>query len=155
MYACCYYFASGYHRVRGMRPHTPLLSVVIPVKDENEETLEEIIKEAPEDWEVIVVDDGSRRPLRRQECQAHVRHPWNVGYGFSLKTGIRIARAPYIATMDGDGQHTLYDVGRLYHALCYFNLDMVVGDRRLKETSFKRWAGRKALNWTASLLYLK
>lgn len=126
----------------------PALSVIIPIWNENEKVIKEIIREAPSEWQIIVVDDGSTPP-----CPfATVRHETNLGYGASLKTGLYFAEADLVATMDGDGQHTLSDIKRLFDFMAYFpHLHMVVGDRRVVEKSFVRWIGRKGLNWTASL----
>lgn len=127
----------------------PLLSIIVPVWNENEKVIEKLIKDAPREWQVIVVDDGSKPPCPL----ATVRHETNLGYGASLKTGLYFTEADLVATMDGDGQHTLSDVKRLLDFMAYFpQLDMVIGDRRLVEKSFVRWIGRKGLNWTASLI---
>jgi glycosyltransferase involved in cell wall biosynthesis len=127
----------------------PKLSVVIPAYEEREETLKEIREGFPKEWELLIVDDGSRDI----QTEADIVHLRNQGYGAALKSGIQRARAPYVATMDGDGQHTLLDIARLYSFIRYFpHLAMVVGDRRVKERSLKRWLGRKSLNWTASLM---
>ena len=138
---------------------TPVLSVVIPVKDEEPSVVEQLkgtLQSAG--WEAIVVDDGSHVPLR---C-ADIRHPHPLGYGISLKHGVARARAPLVATMDGDGQHTVQDVQRLLDYFiyrCHNNaqlydgpdrVDMVIGDRRIREKSWQRLWGRKSLNWVAS-----
>ena len=131
------------------RNSCPLVSVVIPVYNENPKVIQEVIKDAPRQWQIIVVDDGSETPCPL----ATVRHEANLGYGASLKTGFYFAESELVATMDGDGQHTLDDIKRLLEFMDYFpNLDMVVGDRRIVEKSFVRWIGRKGLNWTASLM---
>lgn len=125
------------------------LSVVIPVHNEDDTVLQEVVSELKthSDWEVIVVDDGSKRPastatLFLTPCQ---------GYGAAIKAGVRHATAPLVATMDGDGQHRARDLERLAHFMDDFpECAMVIGDRRLKEPTFKRWMGRKVLNWMAT-----
>lgn len=106
----------------------------------------------PPGWEMIIVDDGSQPP-----CPwATLRHEKRKGYGAALKTGIRAARAPYVATLDGDGQHSIVDVNRLWEFIQYFpENEMVIGDRRVKESEAKRWIGRKILNTIAGLFAWK
>ena len=94
------------------------------------------------------MDDGSTPP----SAFATVRHATRRGYGAALKSGIRAAKAPYVATMDGDNQHTITDVKRLYEFIQYFpENEMVIGDRRVHETQARRWIGRKVLNTLAGL----
>ena len=131
---------------------TPLLSVVIPARNEDDRRLTQLryyLETYPylKDLEVIIVDDGSQYPLR----SATIRHEQPVGYGAALKSGIRKAQGQLILTMDGDGQHNHVDAFRLVDFFLYFShLDMAIGDRRLKEASLLRLWGRKFLNWTAS-----
>ena len=124
------------------------LSVVIPVF--NEFNVAEAIKEfALYNIEVIVVDDGSDIPIK----EATIRHERNLGYGSALKTGIRHATKDWIITMDGDGQHKIEDVLRLW---LYSNLiegyDMIVGVRKIREVGKLRVWGRAFLNLMASIL---
>jgi len=121
------------------------LSVVIPCF--NEFKVADAIKEFElYNIEVIIVDDGSDVPIP----EATIRHEKNMGYGAALKTGIRLATRDYILTMDGDGQHLVEDVIRLW---LYFNLietDMIVGVRKITEVSLMRYFGRKGLSLIAS-----
>jgi glycosyltransferase involved in cell wall biosynthesis len=84
-------------------------------------------------FEIIVVDDGSSDKSAEQVRQidsTHIRlvqHPYNIGNGAAVKTGIRQAKGEYILLMDADGQHQPEDIPRLLeHAETY---DMVVGAR--------------------------
>lgn len=134
----------------------PLVSVVIPVRDESKEvvanlkyTLETLqAYDFPSYMrEVIVVDDGSKTPIP----QATIRFDEPRGYGAALKAGIQRATGTLILTMDGDAQHSAWDAARLLDFFCYFPENaMVIGDRRLKERGKRLW-GRKGLNWIASL----
>ena len=138
----------------------PLTTVVIPVKNESHETLVKLLYDLDQHgYPVILVDDGSTTPV----VGADIRfEPPGRGYGAALKAGIDKASTDLVVTMDGDGQHTAWDVKRLEDFFCYFatswkpglgraRLDMVVGDRRLVEKSLLRFLGRKSLNWLASL----
>ena len=126
----------------------PLTTVVIPVKNEDPKTLAALRYDLHRyGYPVCVVDDGSTVPV----VGAQIRFPPpGQGYGAALKAGILKATTDWICTMDGDGQHTAYDVKRMEDFLCYLPQNsMVIGDRRLKETGVRLW-GRKVLNWTAS-----
>lgn len=124
-----------------------LITLIIPVQNEDEEVVAKLVYDAhAHGWKTIVVDDGSTVPCRL----GNIRLETPSGYGAALKAGVRSATTDFVATMDGDGQHTAFDVKRLEDFLVYFKPDMVVGDRRLKETGIRLW-GRKVLNWTASV----
>lgn len=119
----------------------PYLSVVLPMYNEERaiaQTLYQLLElfNGPLQehcFEIIVVDDGSRdnsaEAVRRvNHPQIHlVQHPYNIGNGASIKSGIRRATGQYVLMMDADGQHKVDDIPRLLeHAGRY---DMVVGAR--------------------------
>lgn len=123
------------------------LSVVIPSYEEEHSIIDKLVSELNSlGAEVIVVDDGSENPYPRS-----IKHGTNFGYGAALMTGIKNATRDLILTMDSDGQHQVSSVVKLYHAYKLMDADMLVGVRRLKNESFIRFIGRKALNWTASI----
>ena len=60
------------------------------------------------EYEIIVVDDGStdRTAQEAQNSDARViRHPYNIGNGSAVKTGLRKAKGEIVILMDSDGQH--------------------------------------------------
>jgi glycosyltransferase involved in cell wall biosynthesis len=80
--------------------------------------------------EIIVVDDGSTddSPIVAAQAGATVvRHPYNVGNGAAIKSGIRAARGKFLVFMDGDGQHKPEDIPKLLKEA--ENFHMVVGAR--------------------------
>jgi len=88
------------------------------------------LKEA-EDFEVIVVDDGSddASAAAAESAGARVlRHPCNRGYGRSLFTGFAAAKFPWVLMIDGDGSYPPEDAARLLPYAPRF--DMVVGARQ-------------------------
>lgn len=107
-------------------PPTPELSVVVPVKNEAENIIpliEEI--EAALDgfvaFEIVYVDDGSDdgTPVRLAEARRRfprlrvMRHRASCGQSQAIATGVAHARAPLIATLDGDGQNDPRDIANL------------------------------------------
>jgi len=76
------------------------------------------------------VDDGSVDGTSQAALAAGarvVRHPYNIGNGAAVKTGIREARGEWLVFMDADGQHAPEDIPRLLAGLEEY--DMVVGAR--------------------------
>jgi glycosyltransferase involved in cell wall biosynthesis len=108
------------------------LTVVIPAF--NEAAALPAVLDALRGWHVspaiIVVDDGSTDETAaraRVDGVTLITHPANLGYGAALKTGIRQATTPFVATFDADGQHGLESLERLWEQR--HHADMVVGAR--------------------------
>src|SRR3989338_3748378 len=139
-------------------PQTPpRVTVVIPAYNEAMNIGDLVAKTrrvvAPDD-EIFVVDDGSddgTGDLARRAGATVVRHPYRMGNGASVKSGIRHARGAILVMMDGDGQHNPDDIPRLLESIGPF--DMVVGARSGASQSdvHPRFANR-AYNLFASYL---
>ena len=104
------------------------------------------------DFEIIVVNDGSTddTAVKAKNAGAKVHsHPYNIGNGAAVKSGIRHASGDILVFMDGDSQHNPEDIGKI---LEYFpEYDMVVGERSIKgQSSIGRAFGNKIFNWLAS-----
>ena len=132
----------------------PSVSIVIPACNEAQ-TIGKLIARVHElhpDAEIIVVDDGSTDKTAEvaQDAGAHVyRHPYNIGNGAAIKTGIRSATGDILVFMDGDGQHQPEDIARLLENLPQY--DMVVGARSLRsQSSVLRAIGNAVYNRFAS-----
>jgi glycosyltransferase involved in cell wall biosynthesis len=88
-------------------------------------------------YAAVVVDDGSTdatADLARAAGAAVVRHPFNLGQGAALQSGIEYAlagSAAIIVTFDGDGQHRVCDISRLTDALVQERADFALGSRFL------------------------
>lgn len=97
------------------------------------------------DFEILVVDDGSTDNTMREAMDAGANvwpHPYNIGNGAAIKSGLRCARGEWVLMMDADGQHKPDDIARLLEHKDRY--DMVVGARtRQSETS----AHRDLANW--------
>jgi len=109
------------------------ISIVIPVFNEAEnlgELLRRILALGIARLEIIVVDDGSTDGTAEVAIAAGanvIRHPYNIGNGAAIKSGIRAARGKLLIFMDGDGQHKPEDIPKL---LAEANLyHMIVGAR--------------------------
>ncbi len=130
------------------------ISIIIPAYNE-EHSIGRIVKKIRDlyaDSEIIVVDDGSTDntadKARQAGAQVH-SHPYNIGNGAAVKTGIRASRGQYLVFMDGDGQHDPNDIGKMLSCLSEF--DMVVGERTLKgQSSWLRALGNTFYNRLAS-----
>lgn len=84
-----------------------------------------------DDFEIVVVDDGSRdgSAAVAEKAGARVlRHPCNRGYGRSLLTGFAAARFPWVLMIDGDGSYPPQAAADLLSYAPGF--DMIVGARR-------------------------
>lgn len=86
---------------------------------------------------VVVVDDGSADESANiaEAAGARVlRHPFNIGQGAALQTGMDFALASgaeYVATFDADGQHCIEDVTVLLDGLRAAQADIALGSRFL------------------------
>jgi len=130
------------------------VSIIIPAFNEAGiiANIVQQIRSLHPDFEVIVVNDGSTddTAAEAQKAGAEVySHPYNIGNGAAIKSGIRVATGDILVFIDGDGQHNPEDIARL---LAFFpDFDMVVGARSISDqASLGRAFGNKIYNWFAS-----
>ena len=114
------------------------VSIVVPAYNEEDgcvPVIRELVatmEESGLDYEIIVVDDGSTDGTSKKLCELEgaitlVRHQRNMGYGASLKTGIRRAQHDLIAITDADGTYPGKRIPELVRSMDYHA--MVVGAR--------------------------
>lgn len=105
-------------------------------------------------YEILVVDDGSKDDTARTAEEAGARviaHPYNIGNGAAVKSGIRQAKGSIIVLMDGDGQHNPEDIPLLLAQTDRY--DMVVGARTgASDSRFHRNAANHFYNVFASYI---
>ena len=104
---------------KGKRRNVPLISAVVPVKDEENgirpfvERVSEILDEVSNgDWEILFVDDGSTDETIAAIAAAHLREPRvralslsrNFGKEAAISAGLEHARGEAVVPMDVDMQ---------------------------------------------------
>jgi len=122
------------------------LSVVIPVCNEAE-NVPQLAREiqaalaAHGPFEIIFVDDGSTDATAAAACAARdggipeirlLQHSRRSGQSAAVWTGVRAARADWIATLDGDGQNDPADIPVMLEALRTGDpaLRLIMGNRK-------------------------
>ena len=149
------------------RGSIPTLSVVVPVRNEAGNIgplvleIAAVLKGCA--FEIVCVDDGSRdgtsQELRELMTQRpwlrQIRHTQTCGQSAALRTGVTLARAPTIVTIDGDGQNDPAYMPQLIAALESNSprFGMVAGLRvGRKASGFKMWQSRVANGFRAHVL---
>jgi glycosyltransferase involved in cell wall biosynthesis len=103
-----------------------------------------VLPELASEFEVIVVDDGSRdktaeivKKISNENKKVRLfSHPKNLGYGSALKTGFEKARFPWVAFADSDGQFDIAELGLLIEKAG--SADLVLGYRLNRADPFFR-----------------
>ncbi len=132
----------------------PTVSVIIPAYNEGESIggIVAGVRAAGPDFQILVIDDGSADNTADVARAAGARvysHPYNIGNGAAVKSGIREATGDILVFMDGDGQHDPADIPRLLEHLPQY--DLVVGARAFNDqASLGRAFGNAAYNRFAS-----
>jgi dolichol-phosphate mannosyltransferase len=139
------------------------VSVVIPVCNEQDNVLplaREIhaALEGRYRYETIFVDDGSTDGTAEAVSAARrngmpeirlIRHSVRSGQSAAVATGVREARAPWIATLDGDGQNDPGDIPNLLDAArtaASPRLRLVMGNRTTRRDTWLRRLSSRVAN---------
>ncbi len=118
-----------------------------------------IFRDAPVDWEVLVVDgaseDGTAAIAEREGARVIIeRRP---GYGRAYKTGFAAARGDVVATADGDATYPVETIPGLVKKLLDEGIDFLTGnrmaylDRRAMTTEHR--IGNRLLNSFVAVAY--
>jgi dolichol-phosphate mannosyltransferase len=146
------------------------ISIIVPVYNEAD-NISMLIAEigrtmsGGEAYEIIYVDDGSndstaevlKQELQHVKLLRVIRHQRSCGQSAAIYTGVKAAKYPFIATLDGDGQNDPADISRLYEALIQqreniSNLWMIAGWRNKRHDSAWRLFSSKVANGVRSRL---
>ncbi|HVI25404.1 MAG TPA: glycosyltransferase family 2 protein [Xanthomonadaceae bacterium] len=138
----------------------PALSVVVPVFNEQDNVgplVAEIVAalRGRLPFEIVYVDDHSRdgtlaalRRLKDEVPELRVlHHASQSGQSTAVRTGVKAARAPWIATLDGDGQNDPADIPKLLAQRdgAPAEVKLFAGWRvNRQDTGSKRWASKWA-----------
>lgn len=143
-----------------MKRFNKKISVVFPAYNE-EESIEmcaivarAILQELVDDFEIIIVDDGSTDNTKKICFQLREKFPEinfiskekNQGYGFALRDGFKASRFDLVFFSDADRQ---FDIANLKDLLLWVDeYDIIVGFRKNRQDSIKR----KFLSWGYNIL---
>ena len=117
------------------------LSVFFPAYNEEKNIQQtvlkaiEVLEEDFKDWEIIVVNDGSkdrtgeivRKMALNQPRLKLIEHYPNRGYGVALRSGLYNARFDWIAFTDADGQFDFSEINNFLRVQRETGADLVIG----------------------------
>jgi polyisoprenyl-phosphate glycosyltransferase len=138
----------------------PRLSVVVPLRNEEEvlpsfaERLTATLETLDDEWEVILVDDGSTDGTYGLAVELHSRDPRlkvvrlsrGFGHQVALSAGLDLARGDAVITMDGDLQHPPEVIPALLSR-------WQEGDEIVYAVMEERRGESRMKDWTAKLFY--
>ena len=119
------------------------ITVLLPAYNEEESIhftisrIKEVMLSTRTEHEIIVINDGStdstKDILEKEAGIVLVNNAYNLGYGASLKKGIKEAKYGLIFMLDADGTYPIEDMPKLMKHID--NYDMVVGARTGKNVN--------------------
>ena len=122
-------------------------------------SLKNVLPQVAEDFEIIVVNDGSEdrtreiadRMVREDHRIRAVHHDRNRGYGAAIRSGMHACQKEYIFFTDGDNQ---FDVSQISLFIPYTSeYDGVIGFRLNRQDSWMRKANAWAWNWLVRWMF--
>lgn len=132
------------------------LTIVIPCKNEGE-TIGKVVADATgRGCRVIVVDDASTDNTGEIAVAAGaevVHNRRSKGNGGAVKIGLAMAETEFVGVMDGDGQHSVSELLKLYAVILDQEADLVVGSRsRSGQASLIKYLANQFYNFFASFM---
>jgi dolichol-phosphate mannosyltransferase len=137
----------------------PIISVIVPAKNE-EKNIAPLVAELETalaqigPFEIIYINDGSTDGTEAEILRLAATKPWlrqirharSGGQSASVRTGVRAARAPVIATIDADGENNPAYIPELYRALMASPENGIAAGQRVgrKASGFKKMQSRIA-----------
>ncbi len=142
------------------------ISIIIPVYNE-EKTVSKLLDRLLSiefvglEKEIIVVDDGSNDATPGildgfSERVKLIHHPWNMGKGSAVRTGLKNATGDIIAIQDADLEYDPANLPRLAKAIKDGDQDVVYGSRflgNIEGMSLAHYFGNKLLTFATRILY--
>lgn len=141
------------------------ISIILPAFNEEKniksavEDIDNFIKILTQNYEIIVVNDGSadgtkfilEQIARENNKIKIINFDSNKGYGCALKTGFNAAKFEYLFFTDSDRQ---FDISNIWYMLPYMNdFDIVIGYRIKRNDSLKRIIASKGYNLLCKFLF--
>ncbi|MHA1649927.1 MAG: glycosyltransferase family 2 protein [Candidatus Helarchaeota archaeon] len=114
------------------------ISVIMPAFNEEHvvgqliDRTHKIIRKITNDYEIIVINDGSKDrtlDICREKNVILIHNHQNWGKGYALREGFKYARGDIIITLDGDGDHHPEEIPRLINPLLEGKADVTLGTR--------------------------
>jgi glycosyltransferase involved in cell wall biosynthesis len=141
------------------------ISIIMPAYNEEENIqgmIEDVIatiSNSKRDYEVVVVDDGSRdrtaqivADLGNLYSQVRlVKHEKNQGYGAAVFTGLTSATKDLVFFTDADRQFDLSEIQKLLDEIG--PADLVVGYRAPRRDPFMRRLNGQGWSWLVTVLF--
>ena len=107
---------------------------------------------------IVCVDDGSSdgsATIARKHGARVIDHPFNLGQGAALQTGMEFVRrqtnARYIVTFDADGQHSVADAAAMVDRARAEDLAIIFGSRFLDDATQVGWSKKLVLKTAAAV----
>ncbi len=136
------------------------ISVIIPTYNEDMniaaviKKIKKVMATVADDCNIYVINDGSTdntAAVAKKAGATVISHPYNIGNGAAVKTGLRNVPGDIFILMDGDGQHNPEDIPKLIEHISEY--DMVVGARSDKsEVRAHRKIANKMYNSLATYI---
>ena len=144
-----------------------LISVIVPiykVEDYLNRCVESILNQTYENFELILVDDGSPDNCGQicdiyaeQDSRIHVVHKENGGLSDARNTGLKVCCGKYIVFIDSDDWISKYYLEKLYDVLQSTESDIVeceiirtdkfhIEDRSLPEIQYTEYTAEEAID---------
>ena len=147
------------------------LSIIIPAYNEEAlivntlESLRLYMAARPEQYEIIVVDDGSQDKTAasiqdwQEQTNANLQlliNPKNMGKGFSIRRAVQASRGQYVIFIDADLPYELYAIDSFLSALKN-GYDLAVGSRVLpgsevRGVPFYRYMAGQVFSWMVQVV---
>jgi glycosyltransferase involved in cell wall biosynthesis len=136
--------------------NTSNITIIIPAYNPSSDIgmIVDKIKNLYSYFEVIVVNNGSidnTAEMAKKTGASVYSHPYNIGNGMAIKSGIKAVSGAVIVFMNGDGQYNPEDMERMVEF--FPDYDVVVGARSTEDQAYLfHGIGNKALNRLAGYL---